>query len=79
MIVEPGSGPKVAAAPSEDVQYLLARARQVDPGCEEDAIRGYFHEIAGAEEMLDSLDLEETPLNITFSVSWKGCLDNDTN
>ncbi len=58
--------------PTEDVEYLLARARQVDPRAEEAAIRGYLREIAEAEEMLDALDLSETTLNVTFPADWEG-------
>ncbi len=58
--------------PTEDIEYVLARARQVDPQAEEGEIRGYLREIAEAEEMLDALDLSETTLNVTFSADWEG-------
>ena len=68
MSADSNSKPNV---PTEDVEYLLARARQVDPQAEEGAIRGYLREIAEAEEMLDALELSETTFNVTFSADWE--------
>ena len=71
MIVGPDSK-KVAGVPSDDVQSLLRRARQVDPSCEEAAVRGYLREIVEAEEVLDTVNLGEIPLSVSFSASWEG-------
>jgi len=63
--------PKVIKVPSEDLQYALARARQVDPGCEETAVRGYLREILEAEAMLDAANVPEISLGVPFSASWE--------
>jgi hypothetical protein len=63
--------PKVIKVPPEDVQSVLVRARQVDPGCEETAIRGYLGEILEAEAVLDAANLSEIHLSVSFSASWE--------
>ena len=62
---------RVLEHPSEDVQSLLIRARQVDPLCDEAAVRGYAREIAEAEAMLNSVDISLGPLTVPFSASWE--------
>jgi hypothetical protein len=56
---------------SEDVQALLIRARQVDPWCDEGAVRGYLSEIVEAEVILESVDLHSVPLSVSFCASWE--------
>ena len=63
--------PKLFEAPPEEVQSFLIRARQVDPQCEEAAVRGYVREIVEAEAMLDAVSLSLAPLSIVFSASWE--------
>ncbi len=54
---------RVLEHPSEDVQSFLIRARQVDPLCDEAAVRSYAREIAEAEAMLNSVDISLGPLD----------------
>ena len=63
--------PKLLEAPSEAVQSFLIRARQVDPQCEEAAVRGYVSEIIEAEAMLDTTNLSAAPLSVSFSATWE--------
>jgi hypothetical protein len=48
----------------------LSQVQQVDPTIEEAAVRGYVREIAEAETVLDTLDLSDAPLSVSFSPSW---------
>ena len=63
--------PKLSEVTSDDLQSVLIRARQVDPQCEEAAVRGYLREIVEAEAMLDTVDLCALPLSVAFSASWE--------
>jgi hypothetical protein len=56
--------------PSDEMTDLLARVRQLDPTSEEAAVRGYVREMAEAEALLDTVDLGDTPLGVSFSASW---------
>ena len=49
---------------------VLSRVRQVDPTIEEAAVRGYVREMAEAEAVLDTVDLSDAPLSVSFSPSW---------
>jgi hypothetical protein len=62
-----GSG---AVTPSNDMADVLSRVRHVDPTAEEAAVRGYVGEIAEANDLLDTIDLRDTPLVVSFSASW---------
>jgi hypothetical protein len=60
--------------PSAEMWDVLSRVRQLDPTSEEVAIRGYLCEIAEAEAVLDTVDLGDAPVSISFSASWpEGC------
>jgi hypothetical protein len=49
---------------------VLSLVRQVDPTAEEAAVRGYIREIAAASALLDTIDLSDAPLEVSFSASW---------
>jgi hypothetical protein len=57
-------------SPSDDMGDVLNRVRQVDPIAEEAAVRGYVREIAEASALLDTLDLNDAPLEVAFSAAW---------
>lgn len=67
MTSEGGSG---AVTPFDDMADVLSRVRQVDPIAEEAAVRGYVREIAEASALLDSLDLSDAPVFVSFSAAW---------
>ena len=56
--------------PPDEMTDLLTRVRQLDPTSEEAAVRGYLREMAEAEALLDTVDLGDTPLGVSFSASW---------
>jgi hypothetical protein len=49
---------------------VVNRVRQVDPNAEEAAVRGYICEIAAASALLDTIDLSNAPLQVSFSAVW---------
>jgi hypothetical protein len=49
---------------------VLSRVRQLDPTIEEAAVRGYVREMAEADAVLDTVDLDDAPLLVAFSASW---------
>jgi hypothetical protein len=49
---------------------VLSRVRQLDPTIEEAAVRRYVREIAEADTLLDSVDLSDEPLIVSFSTWW---------
>jgi hypothetical protein len=59
-----------AVTPVDDMADVLSRVRQVDPSAEEAAVRGYVREIAEASALLDTVDLNDAPLFVSFSASW---------
>ena len=63
--------PKVLNVPPEGVRSALIRAREVDPGCEETAVRAYLREIQEAEAELDAVDLRGVPVRSSFSALWE--------
>jgi hypothetical protein len=67
MTREDGSG---TVTLSDDMADVLSRVRQVDPTAEEAAARGYVREIAEASALLDTVDLNDAPLFVSFSASW---------
>jgi len=67
MTNEFGSG---TFALTDDMADVLTRVRQVDPTAEEAAVRGYVREISEASALLDTVDLTDAPLQVSFSPSW---------
>ena len=58
------------SSPGEEMGDVLSRVRQVDPTSEEAAVRRYMREMAEADAVLNTVDLEEAPLVVAFSASW---------
>jgi hypothetical protein len=56
--------------PSDDMADVLSRVRQVDSNAEEAALRSYVREIAEASALVDTIDLRDAPLEVSFSASW---------
>ena len=56
--------------PSDEMTDPLTRVRRLDPTSEEAAVRGYVREMAEAEALLDTMDLGDAPLSVSFSASW---------
>jgi len=52
------------------MEDVFTRVRQVDPTAEEEAVRSYVREIAAASALLDTIDLRDAPLEVSFSASW---------
>jgi hypothetical protein len=59
-----------ADAPSDKMGDSLSRVWQLDPTSEEEAVRGYVREMAEADAVLNSVDLDDAPLSVSFSPSW---------
>jgi hypothetical protein len=51
---------------------MLLRAREIDPAADVGALRRYGQEIAEADAVLQSLDLDPSsvPLDVSFSPDW---------
>lgn len=51
---------------------MLLRAREVDPNADADAVRRYAREIADAEAVMQTLDVDPTsaPFDAPFSPDW---------
>ena len=51
---------------------MLRAVREVDPAADEEAVRRYAREIAEADAMVQTLDLdpESAPLDVPFSPEW---------
>jgi hypothetical protein len=56
--------------PADEIGDVLSRVRQLDPTIEEAAVRGYVREMAEADAVLDTVDLDDAPLLVAFSASW---------
>ena len=54
----------------DEMEDNLSRVRQLDPTIEEASVRRYAGEMAEADAVLDSVDLEDVPLVVAFSASW---------
>ncbi len=54
----------------DEMGDVLSRVRQVDPTSDESAVRGYVREMAEAEAVLDTVDLADAPLPVSFSPAW---------
>jgi hypothetical protein len=59
-----------AVPPSDEMADVLSRVRQLDPAAEDAAVRGYAREMAEAGAVLDSVDLGDAPVLVSFSASW---------
>ena len=56
--------------PRNETDDVLSRVRQLDATSDEEAVRRYVREMAEAEALLDSVDLDDAPLLVPFSASW---------
>jgi hypothetical protein len=54
----------------DEMGDVLSRVRQLDPMTGEAAVRGYVREMAEADAVLDTVDLDDAPLLVSFSPSW---------
>jgi hypothetical protein len=57
-------------SPRDGIGDVMSRVRQLDPTSEEVAVRRYGREIAEADALLDSIDLDNVPFLVPFSASW---------
>ena len=66
---DPHDTPEHADQLSRD---MLSRVRQLDPAADAEAVRRYAREIAEADAVLQSLDLDPStaPLDVAFSPDW---------
>jgi hypothetical protein len=58
-----------SSTPFDDMADVFSRVRQLDPHAEEAAVRGYVREIAAAGALLDTIDLRDSPLEVSFSAA----------
>jgi len=56
--------------PRDEMGDVLSRVRQLDATSDEAPVRRYVQEMAEAEALLDSVDLDDAPLLVPFSASW---------
>jgi hypothetical protein len=56
--------------PRDEMGDVLSRVRQLDATSDEAAVRRYVQEMAEADALLDSVDLDDAPLLVPFSASW---------
>ena len=59
-----------AIPPGDGLGDVLSRVRQLDAISDEATVRGYVREMAEAEAVLDTVDLGDAPLSISFSPAW---------
>jgi len=57
-------------SPPDEMGDVLSRVRQLDPTTEDAAVRRYVREMAEADALLDTVDLDDAPLLVPFSASW---------
>jgi hypothetical protein len=57
-------------SPRDEMGDILTRVRQLDPTSEEAAVRRYMREIAEADALLNSVNLDDAPLLVAFCASW---------
>jgi hypothetical protein len=57
-------------SPRDEMGDILTRVRQLDPTSEEAAVRRYVREIAEADALLDTVELDDAPLLVPFSATW---------
>jgi hypothetical protein len=55
----------------DEMGDVLSRVRQIDPASDEAAVRGYVREMAEADAVLNTVDLEDVPLPPSFTASWQ--------
>ena len=55
---------------TDEMADILGRVRQVDPIADEAAVRGYMKEIADASTLLDTVQLGDAALQVSFSAWW---------
>ncbi len=59
----------------DEMGDVLSRVRQLDATSDEAAVRRYVREMAEAEALLDTIDLDDAPFLVPFSASWpEGCV-----
>ena len=63
------AGSDVIQSPDE-LTNVLTRVRQIEPTAEAAAVRGYMREMAEADTVLNTVDLGDAPLLVSFSASW---------
>ncbi len=56
--------------PRDETGDVLSRVWQLDATSDEAAVRRYVREMAEAEALLDSVDLDNVPLLVPYSASW---------
>jgi hypothetical protein len=59
-----------ANSPRDEMGDVLSRVRQLDLTSAEAAVRRYVREIAEADALLESVDLDDARLLVPFSASW---------
>lgn len=69
------AGDSQPTTPDADDRFsaaMVLRVREVDPAADAEAVRRYAHEIAEAESVLQTLDLDSSsiPLDVAFSPDW---------
>jgi hypothetical protein len=52
------------------VEFLLARARQLDPASQETSVRRFWSEMEEAQHALESLGPVDDPLPVAFDPVW---------
>jgi hypothetical protein len=57
-------------SPRDEMGDILTRVRQLDPTSEEAAVRRYMREIAEADALLNSVNLDDASLLVAFCASW---------
>jgi hypothetical protein len=57
-------------SPDDEMRDVVNRVRQLDPTSEEAAVRRYVWEIAEADALLATVDLDDAPLLVPFSATW---------
>ena len=58
-------------SPDDLMEDVLSRVRRLDATSEEAAVRRYVREIAEADALLDTVDLDDVSLSVHFSASWE--------
>lgn len=58
------------SSPRDEMGDVLSRVRELDPMSEEVAVRRYVREIAEADALLETIDLDDAPLLVPFSAWW---------
>ena len=56
--------------PGDGMGDVLSRVRQLDAMSDEAEVQGYVREMAEAEAVLDTVDLADAPLPVSYSPTW---------